>query len=320
VNEQSEQSALLAATDALSGEPPSPGPNAALPQEALRRIAESVRAGFPRPFTRCELVLVDVDPWHIHAFWNIPLAVADQVVLEHDVASGALPLVLRVSELGTQGSPGSTFDVEVLGMQGQYYVDIWGEARGYRGIIGYRRSDGTLIPLTAAADAVLPAAKPSTDDRYSETTVPLPEHGRAVSADERLRAVTTEIIAEAGAEAALTEVGAPSEPVPLAHPVEEVPADARSAEEGGSVVAEGLPLPLEQVLSLSSFAMGREDVQFEVNAELHIFGRARPGSRLMLFGRSVALRPDGTFSITRPLPDGALVLSALLAETGPSQE
>ncbi|MBK8210640.1 MAG: hypothetical protein IPK78_12420 [Rhodospirillales bacterium] len=66
------------------------------------------------------------------------------------------------------------------------------------------------------------------------------------------------------------------------------------------------------MLTLSSFALGREAVEFEINAELHIFGRARPGTRLQLFGRPVTLRPDGSFSITRPLPNGALVLSSLL--------
>ena len=57
---------------------------------------------------------------------------------------------------------------------------------------------------------------------------------------------------------------------------------------------------------------GSSDVDFEVNAELHVFGRARPGSKLVLFGHPVPLRPDGTFSVVRPLPHGALVLSSLL--------
>jgi hypothetical protein len=75
------------------------------------------------------------------------------------------------------------------------------------------------------------------------------------------------------------------------------------------------PLPLENVLTLSSWVLGRKTVEFEVNAELHIFGRARSGARLQLFGRKVTLRPDGSFSITRPLPNGALVLSSLLVDS-----
>jgi hypothetical protein len=65
----------------------------------------------------------------------------------------------------------------------------------------------------------------------------------------------------------------------------------------------GLPL-----LSLSSSALAGAPGLLEVHAEVHVFGWARPGSRLRVFGRPVALRPDGSFSVRRPLPEGALVL------------
>jgi hypothetical protein len=96
---------------------------------------------------------------------------------------------------------------------------------------------------------------------------------------------------------------------------------AGSEESGGEQAASGegpppVPLPVENVLSLSSYVLGRNVVDFEINAELHIFGRTKPGSNLQLFGRPVALRPDGTFSVYRPLPNGALVLSILLARNG----
>lgn len=71
-------------------------------------------------------------------------------------------------------------------------------------------------------------------------------------------------------------------------------------------------LPLDQYVNLSSFVNGRSDVALEVNVELHVYGRARPGSRLSFYGQDVALRPDGTFSIRKPLPQGALVLPLVL--------
>ncbi|QNT70511.1 hypothetical protein HQ394_15700 [Defluviicoccus vanus] len=61
-------------------------------------------------------------------------------------------------------------------------------------------------------------------------------------------------------------------------------------------------------------------MEFEVNAELHIFGRAKPGLKLQMFGRPVPIRPDGTFTINRPLPNGAVVLSLLLAKNGEGEE
>lgn len=89
---------------------------------------------------------------------------------------------------------------------------------------------------------------------------------------------------------------------------------AMAARGQGGGVREGADqaLPLESILSLSSFQFGREDIQLEMNAELHIYGRANPDSKLSLFGQRLRLRPDGSFSIRRPLPHGALVIPLLL--------
>jgi hypothetical protein len=76
-------------------------------------------------------------------------------------------------------------------------------------------------------------------------------------------------------------------------------------------------LPLENYVSLFSRGNGRSQVSLEVNVELHIYGRAKPGMNLHLFGQPVPLRPDGSFSIRKPLPHGAIVLP-LLAIDPPS--
>ncbi len=75
------------------------------------------------------------------------------------------------------------------------------------------------------------------------------------------------------------------------------------------------PLPLESLAAVSSFCLGPA-ADFELNAELHVYGRTRPGATLSLFGRPVAVAPDGTFSVRRPLPNGALVLPVLLGTKG----
>ncbi len=81
---------------------------------------------------------------------------------------------------------------------------------------------------------------------------------------------------------------------------------------GAPLPEDGGPMPLESVMSLSSFGLAGENVDLEVNAEVVIHGRARPGSRLTLFGQQVPLRPDGSFEVRRALPQGALVLPLLL--------
>jgi hypothetical protein len=114
--------------------------------------------------------------------------------------------------------------------------------------------------------------------------------------------------AEAGAPASAAEAretGGPAVQPPVAVPP---PSPLR---DGGAP-----PLPLESYANLSSFEKGRPEVELEVNTELHIFGRARPGSELSLFGQKVHLRPDGTFSIRKPLPHGVVVLPLLFSSRG----
>lgn len=265
-------------------------------------------------------------------------------------------MVLRVS--GTGDGPGDAFDVEVAGLQGQCYVDIWGETRSYRGELGLRRADGSLDALAPPALVQLPSAGPA----GQAPNVPAETPAAAAPPAEVARSANV-----AAAPAAPTMPAAPPplsaahelpEPVrhpfplppaegsdydplaliggfvPLDAPVPDIPAEAGAgpedqplaaaddaqppaADAGGDATAAAAVdpaslLPLENVLTLSSFALGRDSVEFEINAELHVFGRARPGTRLQLFGQPVPLRPDGSFSITRPLPAGALVFSSLL--------
>jgi hypothetical protein len=54
---------------------------------------------------------------------------------------------------------------------------------------------------------------------------------------------------------------------------------------------------------------------FNLNAELVIYGATEPGAQVTIAGRSIPLRPDGSFSCRFALPDGYyhLVVSALAA-------
>lgn len=232
--------------------------------EALRAVAQDVRGCFPRPLLRSELILIDVDPRQLHAFWNLPIADLETARRSLPESEAEAPMVLRI--IGAGGT--ESFDIEVQGLQNQIYVDVWADERSYRAVLGLRRSNGSIVPLLSSEPATLPHL------------------GR-------------------GAEVAAPDT--PPEPEPAAAGgTDAAPAEAVAAAE------QPPPLELETVLALSSFAMGSEIVQLELNAELRIFGRTKPGSELRLFGRRVALKPDGSFSISRPLPNGALVMTALL--------
>ena len=107
----------------------------------------------------------------------------------------------------------------------------------------------------------------------------------------------------------------------LDRPAGQEPATAAPVQEtGGGRAPELEDASAPPLLSLSSSSLAGAPGLLEVHAELHVFGRAQPGSRLRIFGRPVALRPDGSFSVRRPLPAGALVLPLELEEPTPSSE
>jgi hypothetical protein len=314
-------------------------------QEVLRGVAEEVRSAFPRRLSVPELVLIDVDPHHLFAFWNLPFdRVEAALSTVRESGEPDPPMVLRLSH--SDGH--EPFDVEVQGLQGQTYVDIWEAHRNFRGELGFRLADGSLLSLVEGVDVTLPALGPAGEATIM-IEVPAPLHGRAAPrpADRRQAAVAVRddatarpIEAATAASTAAADHALPRPPMSegIATPPREgeagMPLAAGDGSQGPQIDAgaaaaaaapsqgqaagagEGptAPLDLENALTLSSFVLGRETVQLEVNAELRVFGRARPGSELKLFGRRVALRPDGSFSITRPLPNGALVLTALLAQ------
>jgi hypothetical protein len=49
----------------------------------------------------------------------------------------------------------------------------------------------------------------------------------------------------------------------------------------------------------------------ELHAELLVYGRARPGQELVLFGRRIAVEGDGSFRVRQPLSLAAVAPGAL---------
>ena len=163
----------VAARDAHAVDAPARAAAAAPAQGELLAVAERVRTAFPHQMKEAELVLIDVDPRHLYAFWTVPAAHAERVLARIDGA--AAPMVLRISPLDTAGDAiAEPFDTEVLGLQGTFYVDVWDTPRRYRATLGYRLADGTLVALAASAVATLPPSAPTEDRTWREIALPAP--------------------------------------------------------------------------------------------------------------------------------------------------
>ena len=409
--------------DALAPEPSA---------EELRSVVEEISAHYPPPRLGTELVLLEVNPHRAHAYWNIDVedfrAAQQRTGLDHP------PLVLRLFDI-TDGTPPeqalTAFDVEVQGLQGHWYLDLWKDGRTHLADIGFRDAAGRLVALarsnavstpssaespeyhTQAVDTTHPAGLRITDlvmdphlsaentdvetgaaleqaapsfagtapmldrpERSVEsapatvafqssgptgaTLVPWPD-APAIPPPEKMQADVQAYFDDAAEQSSAAPVASPwqghrpdmdvsrarelaEEPLPAGWPSAEqlasltpagaftpaaadsAPADptprhaSSAATEPAAPAPAPTPVSLDQYVGLSSFEHGRREVALEINVELHIFGRAKPGTELSLYGQPVPLRPDGTFSIRKPLPQGAVVLPLLAVDPPPASK
>ncbi len=88
-----------------------------------------------------------------------------------------------------------------------------------------------------------------------------------------------------------------------ANPVKGVSSWVTSPGAGGSRES-----TLEGVLIFPPEDLKKSGAVSEIFADLVIEGRADPGSQFSLLGETVRLRPDGTFSLRRRVPDGTMLM------------
>jgi len=391
--------------------------------DQLRSVLDQVSKEKPLPASGNELILLEIDPHRAHVCWNI----------DPQCAHADRPLVLRVFDITDVGDPTSadqSFDVEVHGLQGRWYLDLWRDNRTFVTQLGYRQPDGSIDVLAQSNEVSTPPAEPeanastgqhtdphgqalNTDwpgDHLVEVPTPTPDElavaeekpqpvpsplvvepitlldpefpipywpGRSTTTRPEEESVSTEssvalqtdvepavvalrhepeptVVAAGDASVAFEEEmmnGTPDE-FPAAEQLIAAVQENRAAidafyeavesrpEAAGAYPHEpsaytpeppsapahepaatssstgGHPAPLEQILGLSSLELPGRDVLLEVNAELHIYGRSKPDTELTLYGQIVKTRPDGSFSVRRPLPHGAVILPLLYTKKG----
>ncbi|MCU0971065.1 MAG: DUF4912 domain-containing protein [Gammaproteobacteria bacterium] len=328
-----------AAGDATPASTPAEPP---FTREELRRISGELAGHFPLPVDESHLVLTEVDPQRVHAYWG--LRAADVAAARTASGADGAPLVLRfrepVTPTGALG-PRPPFYVQVAGLRSDAYVDIPGQGRSYVAELGLIGRDGSLAVLATSNEVELPrpeSAAPAAPDAASmpagaeaavvtDPTIAAPEralepvfpeaappagpgvpHGgmpppEALSVDGDAAwmepqpvlcdyPAAREIVAADGAGEAVEPIGLPA-----------------WGDESATPPHGGGPAPWAGRVACSSSLVGRgAGDEVEVHVELHVHGRVRPGDSLRLFGEPVPVRPDGTFSYRRPLPEAVLVV------------
>ncbi len=157
----------------------------------LQQIGSEITAQWFRPIEAKRLTLMEIDPWNVHAYWNI-------AATELAAARARLPgqgrgaaLQLRFTDISPRrdgAAPHAQFDIEVPPDSNNWYVSLWRDARHYSAELGLRAADGAFVALVRSNEVVTPRAAPSPEFDFREMEVRAPHpvtsgHPPAESAD-----------------------------------------------------------------------------------------------------------------------------------------
>jgi len=234
------------------------------------------------PGKRDRVVLMVRDPFWLHACWEVnarSVERASAAMAEH--WHGAVPtLRLLQVEAGatTSTSEKVAKDITIHGEVKNWFVDVPEPGENYRVELGYRTTDGRFFAI-ARSNTVKPPVPGSCtqEDAWAEGSE---DYDR--------------IFALSGGQA--------DDRSDLREMFEE-----RLRRPMGSPAATRFGVGAERVL-------GRQrQFKFEVEAEMVIYGAAKPGSYVTLSGEPVKLREDGTFSVRMAMPDRRQVIPVVAA-------
>jgi hypothetical protein len=131
-------------------------------REWLRAVADEVRSKFPKPFADVEVVLVDIDPYRLFAFWNIPFVDYERVALASGLTHETARPVLRLARFSEDDvTAAAAFkDIMVAGLQSRVYLEADPPGGVFRASLGIKGADGVFTPLATSNAAALPFPAP----------------------------------------------------------------------------------------------------------------------------------------------------------------
>lgn len=229
---------------------------------------------------RDRIVLLVRDSYWLQAHWNVTrqsVKRAEAALAEHwHTAHPTLRLLAVDTGHTTSTSERVIREIEVHGGVTNWYIDVTSPPQSYRVELGYRAANGKFFALCRSNAVSTPA--PDSSDAIDENWTDVAENY------ERIFALS----------GGYTE-------------------DNNSGELQ-ELFEERLRRPMNNPLA-SQFGGGAErvlnkhrDLEFQVDAEMILYGRTKSDARVTLGGEPVKLRSDGQFTVRMPLPDKRQVL------------
>jgi len=227
------------------------------------------------------LVLMVRDSYWLQAIWTVTrhsVKRAEAALAEHWHTAGPVLRLLEVDGGHTTSTAERVVrEIEVHGGVTNWYIEVSNPPHGFRAELGYRAANGRFFSLC----------------RSNIVHTPAPDSGDVIDGN-------------------WTDVAANYERVyALSGGYND---DNNQSGELQELFEERLRRPMGNTGS-GQFGSGAErvlnrhrELDFQVDAEMILYGRTKPDAKVTLGGEPIKLRPDGSFTVRQPMPDKRQVL------------
>lgn len=223
------------------------------------------------------LVLMVRDAYWLHAYWEVSrhsVVRAKAAMAERWHTCKPVLRLFHVASSAANSGERVARDIAIHGGVKNWYIDVSDPPESYRVELGYLATDGHFYSIARSNTVKTP--RPGSSDAIDENWTDIAENYEKIYA----QSIT----------------------------------DEHSMGDLRELFEERLRRPMSAP-NVSSYGAGAvrllqrdHDFEFEVDAELILFGKTKSDAHVALAGEPVKLRPDGTFTVRLSMPDRRQVL------------
>lgn len=238
------------------------------------------------------IVVMVRDPYWLHAYWEVRAKTVERVQAAMSQDWHTARPYLRLLEVHDGGSTSASEtvvrDIEVHGGVSNWYVHVDNSPSSYRLELGYKGSEGRFFPLVRSNVVTTP--EPGSSDAIDENWTDVAEN-------------FDKIYAMSGG------YSPDNNSLELQELFEE-----RLRRPMGS------PMVTRYGSGAPGFVAAAQELRFEVDAEMIIYGVTNPDTHVSLRGEPVRIRPDGTFTVRMSLPNQRQVIPVVASAANGAEQ
>lgn len=246
----------------------------------------------PKPEDKDRVVLIVRDPFWLQASWDVSRRAIERARASMAEHWHTAKPILRLLTIGGSGSTNASEtvdrDIEVHGGVRNWYIEIKTSPATFRVLLGYLASNGRFHELSRSNIVTTPApgSADAVDGNWADIAQDC-EHIFALSGGYNAEHESKEL-QEMFEDRLKRPMGSP----PLTQ------------------FGSGAEAPLKR----------KKEFQFDIDAEMILFGATQIDAYVTLGGEPVKIREDGSFSVRLPLPDRRQVLPAVASSRDGSEQ